>query len=215
MSMLIFCTGEAVNKLSGMLDSKGFEAAVVKEKNSEVIPFEGKKIDPGSRTVLIGEGLQAKDTAEKILLPCRLTIEPLLNEIPLHAFTDTDKQHKPEVWLRKAAFQRRMGDARQEESYADVKKRVDRLIEKIKSDAPVIIAYPLFLEVLLDRLRAHGYVIQRSGVLRIQPLERFVVSRREEHCGGCQHNCFLDNPGCGIGRDKAMRQSGKKQERTP
>ena len=209
MSMLIFCTGEAVNKISGMLDSKGFEAAVINERDSEVVPFEGKKIDSGSRTVLIGEGLQAKDTAGKILLPCQLTVEPLLNEIPLHAFADTNKQHKPEVWFRKAAFQRRMGETRQDESYADVKQRADRLIEKVKGDAPVIISYPLFLEVLLDRLRAKGYVIQRSGVLKIQPLERFVVSRREEHCGGCQHNCFLDNPGCGIGRDKAMRQSGK------
>ena len=41
--------------------------------------------------------------------------------------------------------------------------------------------------------------------MKIQPLERFLVSRREEHCGGCQHNCFLSNPGCGVGREKAMR----------
>ena len=206
MSVLIFCTGESVNKISGLLDSRGFEAAVKKERDSEIIPFEGKKTDPKDRAVLIGEGLQAKDTAEKILLQCRLTVEPLLNEIPLHAFTDTEKQYKPEVWLRKAAAQRKAGNPQQEESLAEVRKRADMLIAKMEKLNPILIVYPLFLEVLIDRLRAKGYVVQRSGMLKIQPLERFVASRREEHCGGCQHNCFLDNPGCGIGRDKAMRQ---------
>ena len=65
-----------------------------------------------------------------------------------------------------------------------------------------------FLPELLDRLRIRNYVIQRGGLLKFQPLEKIVVSRRNEHCGGCQHNCFLSNPGCGVGRDKAMRKSG-------
>ena len=198
-----------------MLDSRGFEAAVLKEKESEILPYNSKIIDPRGRKVLIGEGLPARDTAEKLFLPCELTVEPLLNEIPLRAFTDTEKQYKAEVWLRKAAAQRKAGNIRQPETASAVRVRADALIEKIEGDDPILILYPLFLEVFLDRLRVHGYVIHRSGMLKIQPLERFAASRREEHCGGCQHNCFLDNPGCGIGRDKAMRQSGRERGRMP
>ena len=84
--------------------------------------------------------------------------------------------------------------------------RADRLIEKIQGKDCILVTYPLFLAELLDRLRIHSYVVQRTGMLKIQPLERFVISRKDEHCGGCQHNCFLSNPGCGVGRDKAMRK---------
>ena len=211
MSILIFCTGMPVNKASGKYDSAGFDTAMLEEQSSAADASDGRKLDPAGRKVLIGEGFTAENTAEKLLLPCQFTVEPLLNEIPLRSFTDTEKQYPLETWLRKAAAQRRKGDTRQRESRTEVIERADTLIKKIEGGNPILITYPLFLAELLDRLRIHGYVIQRSGVMKIQPLERFIVSRREEHCGGCQHNCFLDNPGCGIGRDKAMRlkQNGK------
>ena len=214
MSILIFCAGMPVNKAAGEYDSSGFDAAVRRELESETEIPAGRKIDPAGRKVLIGEGLRAKDTAEKLLLSCQFTVEPLLNEIPLRSFTDTEKKISLETWMKKAAAQRKKGDTRQPESRAAVIERAETLIGNIEGNNPILISYPLFLTELLDRLRIHGYVIQRSGVLKIQPLERFVVSRREEHCGGCQHNCFLDNPGCGIGRDKAMRQkqSGKAKQ---
>ena len=211
MSILIFCAGMPVKKASGKYDSSGFDTAMLEEQNSAADFCAGKKIDPAGREVLIGEGRTAGDTAEKLLLPCPFTVEPLLNEIALRSFTVTEKEYPLETWLRKAAAQRKKGDTRQKESRMEVIERAETLISKIEGKNPILISYPLFLTELLDRLRVHGYVIQRSGVLKIQPLERFVISRREEHCGGCQHNCFLDNPGCGIGRDKAMRQkeSGK------
>ena len=206
MSILIFCAGLPVNKASGKYDSSGFDAAMLEEQNSMADFSAGKKLDAAGREVLIGEGLPARNTAEKLLQPCQLTVEPLLNEIPIRSFTDTEKQYPLEIWLRKAAAQRKKGDTRQRESRAEVIERAETLINKIEGSTPILITYPLFLAELMDRLRIHGYVIQRSGVLKIQPLERFVISLRDEHCGGCQHNCFLDNPGCGIGRDKAMRQ---------
>ena len=206
MSILIFCAGTPANKASGRYDSSGFDAAIAEEQRSTADFTAGKKLNPAGREILIGEGLTARDTAEKLLSPCLFTVEPLLNEIPLRSFTDTEKQYPLETWLKKAAVQRRKEDTRQKESRAEVIERAETLIRKIEGKNPILISYPLFLAELLDRLRVHGYVIQRSGVLKIQPLERFVVSRRDEHCGGCQHNCFLDNPGCGIGRDKAIRQ---------
>ena len=99
---------------------------------------------------------------------------------------------------------------RQPESRKKVIERADALICKLEEAGgdSLLISYPLFLPELLDRLRIRNYVIQRGGLLKFQPLEKIVVSRRDEHCGGCQHNCFLSNPGCGVGRDKAMRKSG-------
>ena len=169
-----------------------------------------RRISPGNRVVYIGEGFLARSTAEQILEPCELHVEPLLNEVDVRSFSDSDRPLPAEKWLRKAAAQRKAGDSRQPESREDIAARADTLIRKLEEAGrdSLLITYPIFLAELLDRFRVHNYVVQRGGLFRFQPLEKIVVSRKDEHCGGCQHNCFLSNPGCGVGRDKAMRRRG-------
>lgn len=209
MSFTIICIGQPENPVQGTYTSAGFDAAVHAELESAVLPYNGRRYNPDGKQILRGEGMPAQDTANKILLPCSPVVDPLLNEIPLRSFTDTDKQYPAETWKRKAAAQRKHADPRQIESRQAVIERVEKVIEKIGNTEAIVITYPLFLEELLNRLRVHSFVVQRTGIMKIQPLERFLVSRREEHCGGCQHNCFLSNPGCDIGRDKARRQKLK------
>ena len=210
MSMLILCTGKPLSPLEGSYTSAGFdEAAAAVIRSAAEAPSE-RRISPGNRVVYIGDGLLARSTAEQILEPCALHVEPLLNEIDVRSFSDSDRPLPAEKWLRKAAAQRKAGDPRQPESREDVTARADLLIRKLeeaKGDS-LLITYPIFLAELLDRFRVHNYVVQRGGLFRFQPLEKIVVSRKDEHCGGCQHNCFLSNPGCGVGRDKAMRRRG-------
>ena len=210
MSMLILCTGAPAAPLAGSFSAAEFDAAVSAALDAGAVAPSERKIAPGGRKVLIAEGGLARSTAEQILEPCKLRIEPLLNEIPVRSFSDKASGLPAEKWLKKAASQRKAGDPRQPESRDAVIGRADALIRKLEEEGGdfLLISYPLFLTEFLDRLRAKGYVIQRSGLFRIQPLEKIVVSRRDEHCGGCQHNCFLSNPGCVVGRDKAMRKSG-------
>lgn len=210
MSITILCTGEPKHRVSGKYSSAGFDAAIQEEMNSGILPYNGRRYNPEGKTVWIGEGRLAQDTAEKLLLPCAPIVEPLLNEISLRSFVDTETLYPLETWMRKAASQRKHGDARQAESLADLMSRANRFIDKAEQHESMVITYPLFLEELLKCLRSRGFVVQRTGLMKIQPLERFLVSRREEHCGGCQHNCFLANPGCGIGQDKAMRLRAQK-----
>ena len=210
MSMLILCTGKPLSPLDGSYNSSEFDAAVAAAASSSVEAPAERKIAPGGRTVYLAEGALARSTADQILTPGEFRVEPLLNEIPVRSFTDTDKRFPAEKWLRKAAAQRKSADPRQPESRAAVIARADAVIQKLEEAGgdSLLITCPLFLAELLDRLRVRNYVVQRGGVFRLQPLEKIVVSRKDEHCGGCQHNCFLSNPGCGVGRDKAMRRKG-------
>ncbi len=206
MSITIICTGNPVSSPAGKYSSEGFDRAVSAAQASGILPYSGRKFDPAGRSVLLGEGRLAAETAAQLILPGEFRVEALLNEIPVRSFTDTEKLYPVETWYRKAASQRKHGDPRQPESREQVIARAEALLDMISDTDCILVAGPLFLGELLDRLRIHNYVIQRTGVLKIQPLERFVISRKEEHCGGCQHNCFLSNPGCGVGRDKAMRR---------
>ena len=205
MSTTILCVGRSVRTAQGAFSSAELEAALEAERSSAILPYAGRKYNPENLSVMTGEGEQAADTLRKLLLPCEAAVTPLLNEIPVRPYRDTEKAYPLEHWLRKAAAQRRTGNPRQPESREAVRARADALLEEIRGRDCFLITYPLFLSELLDRLRVHGFVVQRTGIMKIQPLERFLVSRREEHCGGCQHNCFLSNPGCGVGREKAMR----------
>ena len=210
MSMLILCTGKPLSPLEGSYTSAGFDkAAAAVIRSAAEVPSE-RRISPGGRDVYIGEGFLARSTAEQILEPCELHVEPLLNEIGVRSFSDSDHPLPAEKWLRKAAAQRKAGASRQPESREDGAARADMLIRKLEETGgdSLLITYPIFLAELLDRFRVHNYVVQRGGLFRFQPLEKIVVSRKDEHCGGCQHNCFLSNPGCGVGRDKAMRRRG-------
>ncbi len=206
MSMTIICTGNPTQFLTGKYNSEGFDRALSAAQASGIQPYSGRKYNPAGRSVLLGEGTLAAETAAQLILPGDFKTDPLLNEIPVRSFADTEKLYPVETWYRKAAVQRKHADPRQPESREEVIARAEALLEKIAGTDCILITGPLFLSELLDRLRIHNYVIQRTGIMKIQPLERFVISHKDEHCGGCQHNCFLSNPGCGVGRDKAQRR---------
>ena len=63
MSILIFCAGMPVNKAAGKYNSSGFDAAIQEELRSAADFTAEKKLDPAGRTVLVGEGVPAGDTA--------------------------------------------------------------------------------------------------------------------------------------------------------
>ena len=212
MSLMILCVGRPEHFPAGSYTSAEFDEVIDLISNSQSVSPVLHRINAADRTVFIGEGRLALSTAEQLLFPVSIQTDPLLNEIPVRSYTDTEKPLPFDKWMKKASRQRKAADPRQPESRADVIKRADLLIEKLETSCPnaLLITYPLFLTELLDRFRFHSYVVQRSGLFRAEPLEKIVVSRKDEHCGGCQHNCFLSNPGCGIGRDKANRQRSRK-----
>ena len=209
MRLLILCTGSPAQPLNGEYSSKDFETAWELQQEGGICPSpQERKINPSGRTVYLAEGGLASATAEQMLEACSPMTEPLLNEVSVRPFCDTKKRYAPKVWLRKAARQRKQADLHQPESQKQLEERADKLILKLAKDGNdcILITGPLFLEVLLDRFRIQNYVRQRSGIFKIRPLEKFVISEKEAHCGGCGHNCFLSNPGCGVGREKAIRR---------
>ncbi|MBR1457349.1 MAG: hypothetical protein IJ594_09370, partial [Oscillospiraceae bacterium] len=122
------------------------------------------------------------------------------------AFRDTARLLPLWLWRLMAWLQSLFGGGRQPKE--EGVRRAEALIARLEeTERDCVLVCPIsFVRVLLDRLRIHSYCINRGGVIRLRPLERILITRRDMHCGGCSHNCFLSNPGCGVGRDKAARQ---------
>ena len=93
------------------------------------------------------------------------------------------------------------------ESRAEARKRVVSFVSLlIERDADCVVAAgPYILQILLRELQRRGFSIRRNSSGSIRPGERILVTEKSAHCGGCQHNCLLSNPGCGVGHDKAKR----------
>ena len=101
----------------------------------------------------------------------------------------------------------RLGVRQTEESVKTVKARASALAKLLLAEKEncVVIGQPNFLPFLIRALERNGCCILRSSSGTIRPGEKIRVTEKKDHCGGCQHNCLLSNPGCGVGRDKASR----------
>ena len=160
-----------------------------------------RRVAANGRTVYCSPRLSARETAELSVTGAKAEIEPLLDELPFP--TDGKGRVRP-LWLWRFLLwlRRLLGIGRAEE-----RERADALIDRLEKRGGdcILISHPLMIAALIDALRLRGYCVQRTGIGRIKPFEQMLLSRRDEHCGGCQHNCLLSYPGCNIGRDKAAR----------
>ena len=207
MKIWILVCGEAEDPLPKRCTGEAYEETLAALSESAIRPYEGPAMKAAGRPVFLTPGRRAREAAEQMIPDAAFQVEPLLAAIPRRAYTDGTGEHARWFWDWMAQRQARTEDPRQPESRGAAVKRAEELIgslEEAGKDA-ILVAEESFLPVLLDRFRLHGCAIQRSGIFRYKPFERILISRRDEHCGGCGHNCLLSNPGCDIGRDKARR----------
>ena len=70
-----------------------------------------------------------------------------------------------------------------------------------------------FMKILFKELRKRGYSLRRTNLFKIDYLEKAVAAKRSEYCGRCVQNCHLENPGCNIGREAALKERARNNYR--
>ena len=207
MNCWILCCGTPETPLPSRCTGAAFEAAWEALPRGGVRPCPDKPLKGSYPLVFASPGLRAAQTAAQLLPGAMVREEPLLAPIPRRACRDGDQERPLRFWTWRARRQARKGDPRQPESLAGSRARAEALIKRLDlaGEDCVLIAEESLLPLLLDSLRVRGYCFARSGFGAFRPWERILATQREAHCGGCAHNCFLSNPGCNIGRDKARR----------
>lgn len=208
MKLWILLSGQL--PLPSRCGSAAFDEAAAAYLGAIDAPAHTRTMKLGTRRLLVSPHHAARETLALLLPGAEAETEPLLDEIPLRAARETELRLPLRLWLASAARQRAFAVSRQPESRKAAAARADELLDKLEAVGrdSVLITHPLFAAVLLDRARLRSCTSQRSGIGSLKPWEMILVSKRTEHCGGCQHNCLLSNPGCNIGRDKAARNSG-------
>ena len=205
--VLIECA--AIDIRAGLrCDSEGFALACEQERAAGIAPISVTRHDASAYEIYTGTSRAAMETAEALFSSDRTPVcTPLLDDVPIGPFTETKRQYPLWLWRRMGGVQWRMGSQRQPEARAAVRRRAGEVIDLVEGNGRdcVLIARGLYLKTLRDELYRRGYCIQGGGYW-IRPLDRIRATKQTLHCGGCIHNCLLDNPGCGIGMLKAKEQ---------
>lgn len=207
MKILIVCSGKPDMTWEKKYNSANYDEAIRHAQDCDIKSVESNQVGAGDRPIYVSTVKCALQTARLLFTDAEIVVEELLNEVPQRAYKDTEKKLPLRQWQFMAGWQRFLGKSRQPETKAQIKARAEKLIHLLEERGQdcILVSHPLFLKVLLNRLRAHGYCVTRGGSFRIAPMERILITRWDMHCGGCGHNCLLTSPGCGVGRDAAKR----------
>ncbi len=202
MKIWIICSGEAEIALPRRCTAAEYAALRECALDGAAPARGGRRVAANGRRLYCSPRLSARETAQRLVTDAECEIEELLDELPFPA--DGARVMPPWYWRLRRGF----GADR-----AEGRRRAGALVERLEKEGRdcVLISHPAMIAALADALRPLGYCVQRTGMGAIKPFEQMLLSRRDEHCGGCQHNCLLSNPGCSIGRDKAARAKGKKK----
>ena len=194
MKLWIICSGETEAVLPRRCTAGEYNALRERALDGAAARGRARPVAANGRRVYCSPRRAARETAEGLVTGAQIEIENALDELFLSAETGGRKL-PPRLW-------RLLGADR-----AEGARRAEALIERLEAAGAdcVLVSHPAMIAALIDALRPRGYCVQRTGLGRIKPWEQMLLSRRDEHCGGCGHNCLLSNPGCNIGRDKAAR----------
>ena len=194
MRMWIICSGEAAVDFPSRCAISEYNTLRGLALDGRIEEIKGRRVAANGRRVFCSPRLSARETAEMIVEGAEAEIDELLDELPYPE--DRNGRILP-LWLCRLYGRVRYNGREQ----------ADLLIDKLEKtgEDSILISHPAMIAALVDALRIRGYCVQRTGLGRIKPFEQMLLSKRDEHCGGCQHNCLLSNPGCNIGRDKAAR----------
>ena len=206
MRFWIICSGESSESEPLRCTAEEYGAWLAR-RLSATAPAEGmRRVAANGRPLYVSPRGAAHGTAALLVEGAQGVCEPLLDEI-LPALKAGGKEKPGRAWRGAAARASLFGGKAGRKARRADRARADELIDKLerRGEDCILISHPRFIALLTDRMRARGYCAQRTGVGRVRPFEQMLLSRRDEHCGGCQHNCLLSNPGCNIGRDKAAR----------
>ena len=200
MKIWILCSGSPQMDWPAVCDAEGFREACAREADCAIRADAAPPLPLGRQATYLAPGRAARETAALLLPEAQAEEEPLLAPPPRRV--SGGKLALPLwVWRLLVWLRHFFGADRQETALAE--ELLNRL-EKNEQDCALVCS-PATAVLLMDRLRRRGYCFHRSGFGRPRPLEQILATQREAHCGGCSHNCFLSNPGCGVGRDKAAR----------
>ena len=186
-------------------DSASFERAVEASRDCPAAGTSVRRSDASAYRIYTGTARASSETASLLFeYDGSPEATPLLDDVPIRAFRDTDRLYPLWVWKAMAEAQWLSGSRRQPETGKETELRVGRLADRIEAEEKdcIVVCGGLTMTALRKVLRRRGFLIEGGGLLS-KPFDRVRATKKNLHCGGCHHNCLLSEAKCHIGKEKA------------
>lgn len=130
-----------------------------------------------TKTVYISELSRTYETACKLFENRNFIKTPLLNEVPLRSFKDTENNYPLWLWDFMGRLQWLIQNKRQAEGKKETVARAKEMItllEENKKDCYAI-THGFFMRVFIRELKRQGYRIEKSSKLSIANMEKIIA----------------------------------------
>jgi len=208
MKIILVRQAETDMQWESACDAASFTRAVRAAMSRGAAPVSVRRSDAARYRVYTGTARASAETAELLFELAEPPVRtPLLDDVPLRAFRDTQKALPLGLWRAMGGVQWALGSSRQAETRKQTLDRARQFLALIEGEDRdcVVVSGGLTLLALKALLRRRGYCIEGGG-LRPEPLERIRATKQSLHCGGCHQNCLLSEAKCPTGRNKAKER---------
>lgn len=205
MKIIMIRQAEPEMKWEKSYDAAGFARAVEDARSLGTSAAPVRRSDAAAYRVYTGTSKTAAETAELLFELAEPPVKtPLLDDVQLRPYRDTDKKCPLWQWRTVGAIQWVFGSGRQAESGKETLSRLRSFVDQLEAADQdcIVICGGTALAMLKAILRFRGYCLE-GGELAPKPLDRIRATKQSLHCGGCHHNCLLSAPKCQIGQNKA------------
>ncbi|MDE6699954.1 MAG: histidine phosphatase family protein [Acetatifactor sp.] len=161
-------------------NSSAYDLACMQYDQCPIVISGREYIEPDdTATVYISELSRTYETACRIFQKTDFLKTPLLNEVPLKSFRDTDKPYPLWLWNIAGRLQWILQSNRQAESRHQTILRAKELIALLESrqEDCYLITHGFYLRTLIRELKKQGYRIRKSSPLGISNLDRITAVR--------------------------------------
>ena len=129
MKVLIICSGKADMTWKKRYNSVDFNGTLRFAQDCAIETIQYEQISSNNRPVYVSSAKGTLQTAEQILTNAMIMKEKLLDEVPLRAYKDTEKELPLWFWQFMASLQRSLDNSRQPESKTQAKARAKKLLD--------------------------------------------------------------------------------------
>ena len=206
MKIILIRQADTTMTWAARYDSAAFRRAVEEEQELAAAAISAVRSDVSAYRVYTGTARACRETAEMLFDLSEPPEEtPLLNDVLLAPFRDTETPLPLGLWRAVGTAQWAVNSPRQPEGRRETADRALRFIRQLETEDRdcVVICRGLLLSALKTTLRFRGYCLEGGGS---GPLARTRAVKQSLHCGGCHHNCLLADAKCAIGQSKARER---------
>lgn len=177
MRVILLRHGKVLVEWKKRYSSAGYDAENARYDGAPIEPL--RSMDFGISRVYVSRLSRSADTAAYIHGASVVEVCPLLDEVPIRSFRESERELPTWLWNLGATLQWLAGSPRQKEGAAGTRARAEAFLDLLESRAEdaVVVGHGIFFYILMKRMKSRGYAGKTKRYMRNAEALEFHLAR--------------------------------------